>query len=608
MKHSLLLSALALASLVTSPVNAQRGAYAGNDESAERIVPAGPRSGVAPQQAFGPPRSQLGMNMAGFDFTGLFMNSEIAFADVMKQSRSLRAVLPNENLPAAASSVPAESVFDTIDENGYITEGIPKNGFVAFTQTMTGLRDHYPAGRYIVSFDGNGTLNFGGDETSVTMVTPNRYEIVTSGQNKGIIVRILTSDPAPSHVRNLRIVHETLADVNGDPIQTFQPQFLARLAGLRPHALRFVNWRGVSSSTVSLFSEEALPSHITYQRSNGKGGVPWQVLAELCAELGADLWANLPYDAEFEGYVRPLAQLLAPWSAETGLAVRVEYGNEVWNPTFGAQYCYAIDNGGCGVACTPENPPGLSNAISNCIADFVADRSDAIFGIFEEEFGLAGVGDGLIRVIGGRINRTDYTLRILDRIGGPDEVDVFALNSFFGARMILQLGWFFATSASDQDIVDYLHSQIEGDTANLANFFRGQQTVVDGYNDVYGEDLVLNAYEGGQSLTFSACDCPGYCPTNSDPVCTSQILLVSQKFNDLNRSPFMIELYEHLLDVWQETTGKVANRPGELFMHYSFVREFKPAGQASWGTLEYVDSLLSTAYKYQVLKSIQVAR
>jgi hypothetical protein len=550
------------------------------------------------------PRSEIGMNLAGFEYSGRFGSSELPFADLMKSCKPFDAVLAGDNYPVGSSVRPYGEVFTSIDSNGYPLEAIPKNGYVLGTQIASTIDGHYAGGVYAVCFDGTATLAFGGDVAAVQQLSPQHYIITVVPANRGILLRVISSPGGAQHVRNLRVVHSQLSDLNGDPLQRFQPQFLERLAGLSPKALRFVNWKGVSSLTRTRLDEEADEGHYTYQRNNGGAGVPHSVLMDLCAEVGADLWVNIPYNAEFAEYVEPLAALLAAWSAQTGLGVRVEYGNEVWNPLFRAQYCYAIDEiMGC-ADCTPTSTPPLTNAIMVCQAQFLAARSDAIFDRFEAQFDALGIGQRLVRVLSGRINRSDYTLQILNNIGGPDQFDVLALNSFFGAQLVQQQGWQWALAASDQEILEYLRGRIEGPaSANLLGFFIAHQNVLDLYNATLAETVVLNAYEGGQSLTFDACLCPNFCTPAGNPACPVQIDIISRKFNDLNRTPAMRELYWLLLGHWQAVTGD--GGPGELWMAFSFIREYGTAGRGSWGVLEYLDSPVSEAYKYQALREAQ---
>jgi len=560
-------------------------------------------AGAPPAQGPRPPSVDLGMNMAGFEYTGNKGSTELPFVDLVKACKPFEAVLAGQSYPTGASVRPYREVFTAVDPNGYPVEAVPKDGYHLATQLASATAGHYPAGDYVVRFQGVGDLSFGGDVVETVRLGPQRYRITVAPTNRGIFLRVTSSPGGPARVKNLRVVQVELADAAGDPVQTFQPLFLERLHDLQPKALRFVYWKGVTSLTVQRLEDEAAESHYNYQRANRAGGVPWSILTELCQEVGADLWANLPYDADLDAYVQPLAAQLASWSAATGLKVRVEYGNEVWNPTFQGQFCYGLDQV-MGCADCDVEVPNLTPGIQECTAVFYATRSREVFQRFEGEFDALGVRDRLVRVVGGRVNRWDYTAQILRSLGGPDRVDVVALNAFFGSQLIKNKGWDWALAASEQDLAEYLRGVIDGpQNSTLFRFFVSQQATVDLYDRFLGDDVVLNAYEGGQSLRFDQCDCPGFCSPGGNPACVDLIWFLSTKFNDMNRSPVMVDLYWAMFERWQQVTGKGGS--GTLFLPFNFIRDFRVAGQGSWGALEYLDSPVSTAWKFQAIRDAQ---
>ena len=561
------------------------------------------------ERRYGPARVDIGLNMSALAYGGgKDSGSELPFTNMMKVCKTFDAVLAGDSYPTGGSVVDYEQVFTDIDDDGYARETIPFLGYVIGTHIAHGIAGKYPTGSYVVSFDGAGTLSFSGDVTSVTVANPNRYEISVAATNRGIIMRILTSAGAPDYVRNIRVVPSSLVDPNGDPMQTFLPAFLDRLDGLGPKALRFQNWKAVLAKTQPLLADEAETTHYTYDRFAGRGGPPHEVCRELAAEVGAGMWINIPYDADLAGYVQQLAIDVADWSLASGCTAYVEYGSEVWNPLFGNQFCWVVDTQtGCTTSCDPTNPPSLDPALEACIAQYLADHSKAIFDYFEPEFALRGIENQLVRVIGSRINSASYTTMILNNLGGADQVDYIALNTYFGQRSVKDLGWASMQAIGPELYEDYLHAVIEGGPyANLKTFLVAQRAAVDAHNLSFAppDDVRLAAYEGGQSMLFDVCDCPGFCPAKTDPVCLAQETFLTGFFHGMNRSDHMFQLYYHLLNMWEEMTAP-PGEPGGLWMHFVFTQEFLPAGSGSWGLLEYYDSDPAAAPKYQAVQACQ---
>ena len=361
------------------------------------------------------------------------------------------------------------------------------------------------------------------------------------------------------------------------------------------------------SNTVPMLDDEASSTHYTYDRYDGHGGVPHEVCFELSAAVGADAWINIPYDADVVGYVMPLAIEAADWAFFESRNVIVEYGSEVWNPLFGYQFCHVVDTMmGC-TTCNPLNPPPLDPALEACVVQFLASHSDTIFDIFEAEFAARGIPDRLERVIGGRINSSSYTSQLLATIGGPDEVDHIALNTYFGQRSVRDVGWDELQTISDEDFLAYLHSVIQGGPyKNLRDFLVPQRASVESHNagSAPPDDVRLAAYEGGQSLIYDWCDCPDFCPTQNDPDCWAEMQYLTQRFYALNRGVAMFELYYDLLDLWEEMSS-VDGGPGGRWMHFAFIQEVFPAGGGAWGLLEYTDSDPALSPKYLAVQESQ---
>ena len=101
---------------------------------------------------------------------------------------------------------------------------IPQSGQSAITTIFGGLDGEYPAGEYHLLYDGQGTIEVGGD---AKLVSASPDEIVFEVQNptdQGIVLEITSSDPEDP-IRNLQLL---LPGEDGS--QTFTDEFLAQYA------------------------------------------------------------------------------------------------------------------------------------------------------------------------------------------------------------------------------------------------------------------------------------------------------------------------------------------------------------------------------------------
>ena len=165
------------------------------------------------------PKLKIGMNLSSVNYytTGL------VFTDVMTTS-DFRLDW------AAMTGVP-------VDTNGYPTQ-IPYAG--QGTATVRFLISNYYKGRYVVLYDGAGTLSVHGVQSNT--VSGKLYMDLT-GAGGNIWIDI-TASTLGNHIRNIRIVPEQYND--GSVYPTFRNDFLD---GLRPfHAVRFMDWLATNGS------------------------------------------------------------------------------------------------------------------------------------------------------------------------------------------------------------------------------------------------------------------------------------------------------------------------------------------------------------------------
>ena len=184
--------------------------------------------------------------------------AEIQFLDVFKSARPW----VNWNHPDYA--------FD-LDSNGYIRSLEP--GMEAYTLVFTDLAGHYPKGRYVVLYDGEGTLRFWEDEHSrVIRSEPGRI-VIDLQSDHGAIFTLSEVNP-DNYIRNIRMIPAEYEGI--EPLPTFHPDFLARWQHV--DIIRFMDWMRTNESTVERWEDRTTPASFT---QGGPAGVSVEYMVEL---------------------------------------------------------------------------------------------------------------------------------------------------------------------------------------------------------------------------------------------------------------------------------------------------------------------------------------
>jgi hypothetical protein len=125
--------------------------------------------------------------------------------------------------------------------------------------------------------------------------------------------------------KDLRVLQPGYSPTN-TPIYT--AKYLSFLRALHPASLRFMDWLATNETTDANWSERSQPSSTDW----ADRGVSWEAAIELCNQVGANLYANVPARAS-DDYVRQLANLIKT-KLRKDLNVYLEQGNEVWATNF----------------------------------------------------------------------------------------------------------------------------------------------------------------------------------------------------------------------------------------------------------------------------------
>ena len=437
----------------------------------------------------------------------------------------------------------------------------------------------YPEGKYVVLYEGEGTIEYGLDavkdeETS----TSGRDVIDVTPSSAGILLRITDTDPNETgdYIRDLKVVPEEYEYASD---QIFNPEFLETNQPF--NTLRYMDWMATNHSTQGEWSERPTPDSSIF--SGAIASV--ESMVELANRTDTDPWFTMPHMATDE-YITNFASYVKD-NLDPELKVYVEYSNEVWNNDFAQGWW--IEN------------QGIEEFAESTVGDFgkrmdwFGKRTTEITQIWDEVYGEEK--EKVVGVLGAQA-ANNWTARRPLAYTWADEplsheeygIDAIAIAPYFGS--------YIGKPQYEAEIESWLDDESE-DVENLAldNLFKEiteggalsygnpegaleqSYTWTEGYAalaDLHGLDLLT--YESGQHLNGS-----GGVQENE----TIGDLLIAA-----NRDPRMGEIY-------QEYFNRLHELGVDLSLNYTDVSRYNKYG--SWGLLENVGQTDSP--KYNAIKN-----
>lgn len=359
----------------------------------------------------------IGLNLAGL----VDWSTQLPFLDMMKLSRPFVGHAAGKWGAMKHEELVAAGVFDA---HGWPTR-IPPELEAIGTMVLTGLPKDTAgaAGRYLLRYEGQGTLELGGGARDVS-VTAAGIEFSFEPGGGSVPIAITATDPAGTgdYIRNISVVRtDRVADADAGAL--FNPDWLARLDGFE--VLRFMDWGHTNNATLAQWDDRPEPGDASY----AENGAPVEVMLRLANETGIDPWFTMPHLAD-DGYVRAFAETVHTGLAP-GLTAHVEYSNEVWNWAFG-QARWAEDR-------------GLARwGRKGAWVQYYAMRATEVADIWAEVWG-PDAADGLVRVISTQTARLGLEKDILnaplwlaeDPTLTPPAAhfDAYAITGYFGGHL-----------------------------------------------------------------------------------------------------------------------------------------------------------------------------
>jgi hypothetical protein len=434
---------------------------------------------------------------------------------------------------------------------------------------------YYPAGQYVVIYDGQGTLGYGFDAALVSS-SPGRDIInVATPSPNGIDIRITATDPNHSgnYLRNIRLVKaENEAALAAG--QLFNPTFLGIVQKFR--SLRFMDWLQTNGNPLTSWSGRPLLTNASWASPKG---VPIETTIQLANAISADPWLNVPHMAD-DNYITQMATLVHT-QLGAGQKVYVELSNEVWNGVF-TQYHYAVS---AGQALWPSQSGGGGGYAWN--RNWYGMRAAQTCDLWKAAWGSDA--NRVVCVLGAQAASTYSANTSLDcpfwTSGAPCSAHGFgavAIAPYFGYAGV-PLVWALLPDGGLANLFQSLYSQTDPKIAAGGSLNQASQWESSYIAAMAKYKLPVLAYESGQSYESSPAGA-------ADPI--------TLLYLGANRDPRMGTAYTNYLQTWKANGG-------QLIMLFNDIGAYGQFGE--WGALESIMQttrpLTSAPPKWQAIQN-----
>jgi hypothetical protein len=559
-----------------------------------------------------PARSGAGINLGAIGGS----SPEIPSIDLMKRAGPWLTQCNWAN-PSCKNFASGQSGWDTqeeskldLDAQGWV-KSVPaaadtttKYRYVTTTILAGGISD----GQYVVRYEGQGTLTYGGGASKVATQSTTGRDVVQFTVAKGGFFLSVAPTSSSDYLRNIRVYppggacasdYSTfvpdasacggskgayVAFESFPANKPWYPPFIADLKGFR--TLRFMDWMNTNNTLIADWANRSLPTDRTWAGANG---APLETMIDLSNAVGADPWVNIPAHAT-DDYVHQFARL-AHQRLASNLKLNLEYANEPWNYGFAA-------TGWMLAQAKATWPTQLAQGANQYYLElnWYAQRLAQVCTIAKQEFGADSSRVTCIANTQAALaNMTDQTLACTyaaASLGKPCAkfFDAVAIAPYFGYYIgnptyrPTIASWY-----SDADGgLSKLFEEIDGAdpqgqpmTAPLGaqtKFLAGARGMSKGWMvaakavaDKYG--LPLFAYEGGQHLVAP--------PGDTDAKFLSLIMTA-------NRDDRMATAYQQDLADWKAAGG-------QTFVYYNHVGT--PSKYGMWGAKTTLDDNAAPKWK-----------
>jgi hypothetical protein len=443
--------------------------------------------------------------------------------------------------------------FIACDEEGYPLE-LPYGNETAEApqgvHTIFADISNFPLGRYILTYDGNGTFAFWGN-WDVISEQPGRIELNLT-DNSGPIAFHINFSERDNHVRNITLLYAVYESLYAQT--PFNPVWTEKLSDFV--TIRFMDWAETNFHVPLV--DWVNRSHVSdYCYALGRG-VPYEYMIDVCNRLTRDAWVCIPHEAS-DDYLTQMADLFND-TLNPDLTLYVEYSNEIWNWMFPSSH-YLEENGNQDVDWPERIVPFIQNVLD----------------IFSTEF--AGQLDRLVRVVGVQAGWYDVGNRMISNMR-PGSFDAVSPTAYFGftdaAYASLEAS---GSSTTVEDVFNLAKNSIDGEGLEWISLY---------LNRTMELGLKFLFYESGQHLT-------------PDPF--GSVQPYNQALVDIQYHDAMYYLYNYWFNRLREIRQNSSYIDNFLFMTFSFASS-SSGRYGTWGVLPdiYMEPpFLPEAPKYQAI-------
>ena len=268
------------------------------------------RNYSAPKATGGSKRmTNVGINLAGVNYWG----QDFPFIDRIKTINPWTATTHDRSIP---------NYMAPVDANGY---PVAEAG-VWYYQALVPV-EPASAGQstiYHLYHDGDARIFF--NDAKVISEKPGETIVDLAG-TPGLIS--MTPGPSGKLPTDLHLVRDDqVALFKAGEI--FNPAFLDKLKDFSE--IRLMDWANTNGSTVQNWADRTQVSSMTWAANSTKDSVPLEVQVALANKLGKNIWINIPAQAN-DDYIQHMLTYVRD-NLKSGLTVKIEYSNEVWNGAF----------------------------------------------------------------------------------------------------------------------------------------------------------------------------------------------------------------------------------------------------------------------------------
>ena len=521
----------------------------------------------------------LGKLSSSIPFTDIFKISRGWFTSCEYDWRAKRPIDPGCTPKTSLNSQEQDQLH--LDGNGWVRSlPAPQDApiFTSVTSTWN-LSDHFPTGRYVVLYEGEGIIKLSGD-LRMAGQRQGHMEFDLLSPKRNLKLQITRTDPRRNgnYIRNIRIIPKK--NERDYRSRVFNPDYIARIREMQ--ALRFMPWSNPRANLATEWNQRAGIGEAHY---TGDNGVPAERMVDLANAINAAPWLSVPYKAS-DDYMKQYARMVKN-RLRKNQKVYIEYSNEVWNSIFPAATYAARKADKLWRFPYPKVPQGKRRVL--LAANWYAKRSVEMCQIWKREFG--GQRNRVVCVVGSLNSVPWVGKEILDcplwkeANGCGRHIDAYGIGPYFGDyiarkenRATVKSWTRNADGGKSRLFQEILNGGMlpngpqGGAMSRLKDQLYSNKKLADKYR------LQMIAYEGGQHLI------------RYDPPHTVKDPAVLNLFMSVQKDPRMRQAYQQYLNAWSQGGGG-------LMLHFYGIGQPEPKN--FFGMLDYLKQ--PTTPKFEAL-------